>query len=186
MMPSVTSHHLLTVAKEDVPFLVDLRPPEAFARKSVMGSINVPFETLLTHKAMLLAQPKLLLLAENDTIQLAEEAYLILTALGAEQVFIVPNGFAACKQAKCAITYPSVANVKAITGWYNTLTPAEKMPTVLGALLLLLGLFGRKHKGLLFGVGSTMLGFGLRNKIKADKANSLMQWVVTLALKRFA
>ena len=186
MMTTVVSHHLLTVAKEDAQFLVDLRPPEAFARKSVMGSINVPFESLLTHKTMLLKQPKILLLAENDTLQLAEEAYLILTALGAEQVLVVPTGFTACKQAKCAITYPPVANVKAMTGWYNTLTPAEKMPTLLGGLLLLLGVFGGKNRGLLFGIGSTMLGFGLRNKIKADKANSLVQWVVALVLRRFA
>jgi rhodanese-related sulfurtransferase len=178
------AHHLLTVTKADAPFLVDLRVAEAFAKKAIMGSQNIPFETLLAHKTTLLQQPKILLLAESDTLAQAEEAYLILTALGAKQVSIIPNGFSVCKQAKLSVAYPANANVKAITGWFNTLTPAEKAPTLLGLALLLIALFSGKHKGLLLGISFTTLGFGLRNKIKADKAGSLLQWLVTLALKK--
>ena len=61
----------------------------------------------------------------------------------------------------------------------------EKVPAVAGVVFILLSLFSGKRRGLVFGVGSTLLGYGLRNQLKTEQASSVGQWVLKSLLKKF-
>jgi rhodanese-related sulfurtransferase len=179
-------HHLLTLSKSDAPFLVDLRPNDDFLQKHVVGSKNIPFSALLLHRDALKSQEKIILLAEADTLPQAEEAYLVLTALGFKPVFIVPNGLNVCKIARLSFTTLADARVQAFSSWFKGLPQAEKIPTIGGFLLILFSLFSGKRRGFVFGMGSTLLGFGLRNQLKTEQASTVGQWMIKQLLKKFA
>ncbi len=177
-------HHLLVVNKADAPFLVDLRPEQAFVQRHVVGSHNIPFTTLLLHRETLQALEKILILAEPEALAQAEEAYLVLTALGFKQIFVVPNGLAVCKVGRLSFTTLTDARVQAFSLWFRALPREEKIPSVAGMLLILLSLVSGKRRGLVFGVGSSLLGFGLRNQLKADQASGIAQWILKRLLKK--
>ena len=178
-------HHLLVLNKADAPFLIDLRPEESFLNKHVVGSVNIPFPKLLLHKDQLKTLEKVIILAEPEALPEAEEAYLVLTALGLKQVFVVPNGLAVCKMAKLSFTTLTDARVQAFSAWFTAMPKQEKVPAVAGVVFILLSLFSGKRRGLVFGVGSTLLGYGLRNQLKTEQASSVGQWVLKSLLKKF-
>jgi rhodanese-related sulfurtransferase len=177
-------HHLLVLNKADAPFLIDLRPEESYLNKHVVGSVNIPFPTLLLHKDQLKNLDKVIILAEPKALAEAEEAYLVLTALGFKQVFVVPNGLVVCKMAKLSFTTLTDARVQAFSAWFTAMPKQEKVPTVAGVAFILLSLFAGKRKGIVFGVGSTLLGYGLRNQLKTEQASSVGQWVLKILLKK--
>ena len=177
-------HHLLVLNKSDAPFLIDLRPEESFLNKHVVGSANIPFPKLLSHKEQLKTLKKVIILAEPEALPESEEAYLVLTALGLNSVFVVPNGLAVCKMAKLSFTTLTDAHVQAFSAWFTAMPKQEKVPTVAGVVLILLSLFSGKRRGMVFGVGSTLLGYGLRNQLKTEQASSIGQWVLKRLLNK--
>jgi rhodanese-related sulfurtransferase len=177
-------HHLLVINKADAPFLVDLRLPEAYLNRHVVGSRNVPFNQLLLQKEALKQQEKMILLAEPEGLPQAEEAYLVLTALGFKQVFVLPNGLAACRTAKLAFTTLTDARVQAVSSWFNGLSRQEKIPMVAGIILMIVALFSGKRRGLVLGVGTTIFGFGVRHQLKTEQASSIGEWLLKKLLKK--
>ena len=178
------SHHLLVVNKADAPFFVDLRLPEAYLNRHVVGSQNVPFNQLLLQKDALKQQEKIILLAEPEALPQAEEAYLVLTALGFERVFVVPNGLAVCKMAKLPFTTLTDARVQAVSAWFNGLSGQEKIPMVAGIILMIVALFSGKRRGLVLGVGTTLFGFGVWHQLKKEQASSIGEWLLKRLLKK--
>jgi rhodanese-related sulfurtransferase len=179
------NHHLLVLNKADAPFLIDLRPAEAYLNKHVVGSKNIPFTQLLLHVKALKTAEKVILLAEPTTLPQAEEAYLVLNALGLKQVFVVPNGLMVCKMAKLSFTTLADARIHALGTWFTALPKNEKIPTVAGLVFIILSFFSGKRRGLWFGMGSTCLGFGLRNQLKKEQARSVGQWVLKGLLNKW-